>query len=282
MISNYMKLLRFDEWLPAFAFILIGYILTRSVALKDAYTLLAAFLSFLLIGSFGFIINDYFDRDFDKKKKDNRNPISSKLVSERSAIVLSLLSAISGLALSYSILPKVFPLFIAYFVLLTLYSAPPFRLKEKSLLDVISFCSIIPILFLVGYMLFREISVSIIMLAIEFFILNIVIEVMQEIRDYNADMKSGFKTTVIGLGIENSIKLIRVIMISFIVMFSLTIGLYFPLYFLLLLVSLVPLVRFVFSRKIETDIVLPNVGSRGTLILVIILLIILPLWYGLL
>lgn len=280
MIDGYLQLLRFKEWLPAFVFVIIGYILTRSLALNDTYLILLVFASFLLIGSSVHIINDYFDKEFDKKKKDNRNPISIGLVNEKLAIILALLFAVSGLGLSYFLLQKVFLLSLCLFIVLFLSSAPPFRLKEKFALDVIMFCFIMPLHFLIGYMLFQEISFPITMLAIELFIFGMTMELLQEIRDYNADKECGFKTTVIMLGIGNSIKLVRLVTLSFIISFSLTIYMYFPLYFLLLLLSLLPMVKFVFSRNIGPDVMIPDVGIKGLLVLLPIFLVILPLWYG--
>ncbi len=280
-MKHYRTLIRAEEWLPAFVFVVIGYILTRSVALKDAGVILVAFVPFFLISSFGFIVNDYFDRESDKKRNVNRNPISNGLVNEKSAILLASFLVISGLSFSYFLLPRhVFWLFLIFSAVLFIYSAPPFRMKERFALDIVVHCLSPPLLFLIGYTLFKEINTSIIMLAIEFFILGMTMEFLQEIRDYNADKASGFKTTVIVMGIENSVKLVRLITLSFITLFSLTIYMYFPLYFLLLLLSLLPLIRFILSADIEPDMIIPHVGIKGSLILVPILLVILPLWYG--
>ncbi len=284
-MKNYLKLLRFEEWLPTFIFIIIGYVLTRSFMLKDIAIILIAFFSFILIGSFGFIINDYFDRGFDTKRTKNRNPISNKLISERAAIILAVLSALSGLVVSYLLLPRVvFLLFLISLFILIIYSAPPFRIKERFLLDVIVHSFSVPLLFLIGYTMLKGIDTPIIMLAITFFALDIIVEILQETRDYNTDKESGFQTTVIRLGIKNSINMARIVMISFAILFSLVIYVYFPLYFLLPMVSLLPLMRFVFSKDIEKRILDTNISAvfnRCNMILLFVLIIIIPLWLGL-
>mgnify|MGYP001587792254 CR=1 FL=1 len=257
MIKNYITLIRPEEWVLTGFVLVIGYILAGNVSLTHANSIVIAFLSFFSIGAFGFIINDYFDREYDKKKAKNRNPISKKYIRKESAIVLASIFGITGLAVSYFLIPQVFILFLLPFMLLILYSAQPFRFKEKPFLDITIDSLPMPILFLIGYTLFGNVSFPAFLIALELFLLGLTRGIIQEIRDYNADKKSGFYTTVIRVGVKNSLNLLRIIFISFIAMCFFTIILFFPIYFIILILSLYPYIQFIFSDNLR-----PNISSK--------------------
>lgn len=276
-MNSYLVLIRPEEWLQRFGIIFFGYILTGSLALTNIYSLLIALVAFIGIGSFGFIINDYFDREADKRKIKNRNPISKNQVSKKSALSLAIVFGGFGLSISYFLIPQVFILFLLSFFFLTLYSAPPFRFKEKFGLDILTNAFAMPILFLVGYMLFKELSFPVFMIAFALFLLDIITGLAQEIRDYNGDKKAGFCTSVIKIGAKNSIVLIRLIVILFVVIYSLTIYLHFPIYFLILLIALLPLFKLIFSDKLKPEMpskMLTDVNNKSHLLLGLLLLVV--------
>ena len=74
-MKHYRTLIRAEEWLQRFTIVIAGFILTGAFSLNSIFLILSALL----------IINDYFDREADKKKINNRNPISKNLISKKSA-----------------------------------------------------------------------------------------------------------------------------------------------------------------------------------------------------
>ncbi len=277
MTSNYLKLLRPEEWLQRFAIVLLGYLLVGNVSINDIYPILMAFLAYIGTGSFGFIINDYFDCEADKRKDNNRNPISKNQVSKKSAASLAVVFGIFCLFVSYFFIPQVFVLFLLSILFFILYSVPPFRFKEKLGLDILTNAFALPVFFLVGYMLFRELSFPVLLIALCLFLLDIITGIAQEIRDYKADKKAGFYTTVIGIGIRNSQYLIRIICILFIALYVATIYFYFPIFLLIPVVSLLPLLGLVFSDKLKPEMpseMLTAVNNKCHLLLLLSIIIV--------
>ncbi len=276
MIKNYIALIRPEEWVLTFFILAVGYMLAGNISITHTNAIVIAFVSYFSIGAFGFIINDYFDRDYDKKKARNRNPISRNYIKKESAITLASAFGILGLTISYLLIQQVFILFLLPFFLLILYSTPPFRFKERPFLDVTIDSFPMPILFLIGYMLFGNISFHVFLLALELFLLGLTRGITQEIRDYDTDRRSGFHTTVIKIGVRNSLRSLRAIFILFMAMYFVTIYMYFPIYFLTFMASLYPYIKLIYSDSLKPNIAsekLNNVNHKSHLILIFLIIL---------
>jgi 4-hydroxybenzoate polyprenyltransferase len=134
MIKSYFTLLRPSQWIKNM-FVFAPLIFSQNL-FNESYFVIAVrgFVSFCLISSSIYIINDIYDRESDKAHPIKRNrPIASNKVSVRSAVILccSILLLTSLISLH---LPKGFQGIIAgYFILHFLYS---FKLKNIVILDV--------------------------------------------------------------------------------------------------------------------------------------------------
>ena len=97
--------------------------------------LIVSFIAFSFVASFIYVINDILDKNEDEKHpKKKFRAIPSGLISVRSALSLSVVLLISGLALSYVCVPQILPVTGFYIVLNLAYSR---WLKHISLIDIV-------------------------------------------------------------------------------------------------------------------------------------------------
>ncbi|MFC1743692.1 decaprenyl-phosphate phosphoribosyltransferase [Candidatus Riflebacteria bacterium] len=136
MFYHYLHLIRIRQWTKntlLFAPLLFARKLLDQAAFLQC---LAAFSSFCLLSSFIYVLNDYFDREKDKKhpqKKDR--PLASGVVKEKQAIVLAFLLLIFSFLISFLLVNKSF-IFLQLFYLLLMLSYT-FFLKNLVIIDVL-------------------------------------------------------------------------------------------------------------------------------------------------
>ena len=208
-LRPYLKLARISDWRGYFLGGTFGFLLAIGwrAPLGDIISL---FVIGILLLTFGFSINDFFDVEGDKLKKD-KIIIIGKKVSVKRAFFFSLFSAVLGLALSLRLgFMAFFDAFLAVF-LVFLYSVPPVRLKSRPFLDLLShgfFAGIL--IFLFPLFAFSPAINSLDkLLVVPIFILSITAEMRNHLNDYEIDKKEGLKTTVCFLGYRNSQKILR-------------------------------------------------------------------------
>ena len=128
---NYLRLMRPNQWIknvvvlagPAFSL----HIFEPAVA--------AAFISFCLVASSVYVINDVVDREADKTHPTKRDrPIARGAVSPPAALAFALVLAVAAVWTSCLVPFSVTLIVIAYFVLILAYSL---FLKNRAILDVI-------------------------------------------------------------------------------------------------------------------------------------------------
>ncbi|MBI2971368.1 MAG: UbiA prenyltransferase family protein [Candidatus Aenigmarchaeota archaeon] len=223
-----LKVTRIGEWLPDFSVILLGALLSYAAAPGP---LIAIFAAFLFATSSYFIINDYFDAPYDRFKKNNTNPIAKGKLSKGAALGLAAASLAIAFSIVYFLLPSfILHLFLASMTISFLYSAKPFRFKERFLIDVATHGAMGSVVILIGYLLFAPADSMIALFSLLMFIFSVVQALYGEIRDFAYDKKAGFRNTVCTLGIRNSILLVIVLYAASILLFALITYLYFPLY----------------------------------------------------
>lgn len=170
-----------------------------------------------------FIINDYFDADYDKldEKKSKRNPFCNDefknntlvkvLIFSPIVVILILGFAISDIA-GYT---TIIALFLG-----TYYSAPPFRFKERKFSDFIvhGFCLGIYFyslgffaIFITPNYMFFAVFWLVMYLA---FIDSSWIHLDSALVDYHIDKKGGVNTTVVSLGTQKSLIILFLMLIS--------------------------------------------------------------------
>jgi 4-hydroxybenzoate polyprenyltransferase len=134
---NYIALLRLKEWVKnLFLFIPVFFAGKIFVADKWLY-LVPAFFSFCFVASAIYIINDYCDREDDRKHPEKRmRPLAAGTVSASAALGMAGLLVGLGLWLAYitGLSVKFFIVVLAYLLLNMGYS---FGLKNIAILDIV-------------------------------------------------------------------------------------------------------------------------------------------------
>ncbi|NIG56190.1 decaprenyl-phosphate phosphoribosyltransferase [Chitinophaga sp. Cy-1792] len=132
---KYLKLLRPKHWAKnAFLFIPL-FFAGQLFNLDKIVELIVAFISFSLVASSIYVINDYQDIEADKIHPVKcKRPLASGAVSKPAALVLFALCIIVGFALAWYVRPKFAFVVAIYFVINLFYS---FGLKNISILDII-------------------------------------------------------------------------------------------------------------------------------------------------
>jgi len=149
-------------------------------------------------------INDCFDIEIDKTKQEftGKELIISKVISRRTAFVLTFSVLFIGLASTALTSFNLFIVASAMAFLGTIYSAPPFRLKMKyPFSTLVQFVGcFLP--FLAGVVAFSPITYQAIIISSLFAMLAIAHRFEHEIQNYAVDLKTGKKTVAIVNGLE--------------------------------------------------------------------------------
>lgn len=131
----YLYLLRPEQWIKN---IVIFFPAFFGLALDNTKNVLLCFLSFIsfcLISSSIYIVNDLIDLKKDLEHSSNsKRPLARGLISTKHAFLISLILAIASLFIASQLNVYVSYLIFAYFVLMVTYS---FKLKNIALIDLL-------------------------------------------------------------------------------------------------------------------------------------------------
>ncbi len=202
---------RWKEWntskLPLI-FLVFYYLIAIN---KDfSYISLLSFFNFLafvcLYASFGYMINDFSDREVDKKAG---KPKAIAQMSPRAARLVLFAIFLLGVLIS---LPfwlhntDFLILLIVMYLLSTFYSLPPVRFKEKYWMGMIV-ASITQRVFpaLLCFVIFNYFGCELLLFLLLFFIIGIRWIIVHQIKDYRNDLKASVKTFITSVGILKGI-----------------------------------------------------------------------------
>jgi len=214
-MNPYLKLLRVKGWHAYLGFAILGFVVVQGF-LGQLVDIIIFFLMVSTYLGFSFAINDCFDMDEDALNNLRRNPIATKEIEQKKAILFSISLALAGLLLSmwFGLMIFVFQLILT--VLAYIYSVPPLRLKSRYILDVLSHGFFFGFLILLlPVFVFGTITDVIVILAISVFILSILIQLWNHILDYEGDMKAKLRTTACVIGLEKSMKITMALSLLF-------------------------------------------------------------------
>ncbi|UZS00135.1 decaprenyl-phosphate phosphoribosyltransferase [Chondrinema litorale] len=132
---EYFNLLRPKQWIKNLFLFIPLFFSGEIFHIPKLLNVSLGFISFSLIASCVYIINDYRDIESDKKHpKKCKRPLASGSVSKREAIFVLILCLIIGFSIAFFLKPKFLFILSIYFILNLAYS---FGLKNISILDVI-------------------------------------------------------------------------------------------------------------------------------------------------
>lgn len=225
-LQGYGRMLRTGDWVKFYPlFPLAGAFLAAGLSSG----LIAVFALFFCVTAYGFVINNLYDAEIDKrhagKTKQGKNPFADGLISKRE--VLGMCVALAGIPLlaSLAISGTGFIFTLLCLVTLTLYSAPPIRFKDRFAMDI--FCHGVMfggLPFLAGYILaggaITELFSFPVASALVCTLLCCEALIVHEILDYRDDLGTTY-TTVVGIGLRNGVLLLGTTAVLSVVVFEL-------------------------------------------------------------
>ena len=203
-------MLRTGDWIKFYPlFPLAGAFLAAGIS-PD---LIIVFVLFFFITGYGFVINNLYDAEIDSKHsgkaKSGKNPLADKVLSKGEVIALCVVLAGIPLVGSFLISPPGFLCTLLCIIALTLYSAPPARLKDRFAADIICHGLMFGgFPFLAGYALAGGgIPGPFSFAAAAAFVCTLICceaLIAHEIMDYHEDVGTTY-TTVVGIGLRNGV-----------------------------------------------------------------------------
>ena len=221
-MNEYIEMLRIKDWVKFYPIIsIIGAVL----AYADLVTLILIGIVFFCVIGYGFVINNYFDVEIDKKHtkkmEANKNPLAAGTVTRSDTLILCGVLLAIAVVIS-SLLNPIGLLFTLMSILfLTLYSAKYIRFKERFFVDIISHGIMFGLFpFLAGFtlaggnlILFSSVGLVIPSL---FMVIGCEALITHQINDYREDFRNS-DTTVVRIGLKNGwILLILFVILSLI------------------------------------------------------------------
>lgn len=185
---------RVKDWLHMLGLVLLGYVYSRGQ--DKIMILIAGFSAAALYLAHGYSLNDIYDRQL---KVD---------LSYKKAMLLSFIALFLCLAASGIVSLELLGVAIFGHLCGMLYSARPFRLKNRFLLDLVFNALALASLFLMGYLIKGGLSAKPLALFFMFFVYFLPTQLVHQIQDRKIDAEYRQDNTFQLLGIEKTKKMI--------------------------------------------------------------------------
>ena len=190
--SAIAKLMRLENCAMAGLAVLIGFIVAGGglAGLQfSVFGLLLAFVSAFLITGAGNTINDYYDRNADKRNAPHR-PIPSKEISAKGAFVFAMVLFGVGIVMSFFINYECFALASFNSVVLFFYGR---NLKSSVFAGNVAVSYLTGSTFVYGALVLQN-PVTTVFLALLAFLANVGREIIGDVEDIKGDVKAKIKT----------------------------------------------------------------------------------------
>jgi len=223
-LNPYLRLLRFESWVGWLFNFALGSILFE---IPPVGRLLMFSLVFILSTVAIFVLNQYFDCEDDKLNVLKRDlPVSTGDISAKKAIrIFFFLSALS-IFLVFLTDVSILPLVLVYLALWISYSAPPLRLKNKPVMDVIVAgvgSGVLP--FIIGLQVTQQLTLDFSSVwimrhyqdaffsVIPLLLFNSASHIFQTVGDYEADLRGNVHTFAVKYGKETSVNVGKLLLL---------------------------------------------------------------------
>lgn len=203
--KDYLRMLRIGDWIRFYP---IAPLAGALLAGGEPYQMALVTASYLGIIAYAFAVNNYFDADIDRlnpeKVHSGKNPMARGSISNRGAAIEMLILCTGAIVLSVqtgvgSLTGPI--LVIINIALFTAYSAPPLRLKERPVLDILThglMFGAVPVLS-GAYLVSMEATPTIQTISVLAFLVGCEALVAHQVIDYDLDIGSTM-TTVLSVG----------------------------------------------------------------------------------
>ena len=196
-LSDYIILLRPTLFVPVWTVFLIGHWFSKTRF--DLLSLLSILLYTLMMGGV-YILNQIADIESDR---ENRKLflLPDGIISKNKAFLLMFILFGTTIPASFAVNPTFGILFILSAIMGVLYSLPPFQLKARPFLDMLSNGVGYGMLaFLSGYTIHKPLNSHVLLQTLPYFFAVSAVFVNTTIPDIPGDKKAGKKTTGVLLG----------------------------------------------------------------------------------
>ena len=224
-INSCRRMLRFDSWIGW----LFNFALGSVLFAIPAFNRFVSFsFSFVLATTGIFVLNQYFDRENDKLNESKRYlPISSGEISPGTALNVFFSSTVLSICVVVLTDIALLPLFLTYLGLGICYSAPPFYLKNRPVVDIVVAgvgSGVLP--FIIGLQVSNQFSFDFSLPWVKRFYRDILLSVtpllifqsaghiFQALGDYEADLRGDIRTFVVKYGRNTSVRLGQLFLIA--------------------------------------------------------------------
>lgn len=246
------------------------FLLSGGFATEEAYISIGfSLMTILGIAGFGYWANDYSDREEDRAAGKPNALIDMPKIQAFGILLFLLIAAILPWVIYFPVTQWTGILLATEFLLFILYSAPPFRFKERGILGPIAdalYAHVNPAL--LAAVTFNELAIFptanleywLIALCLFQFGLGMRNILLHQLKDYENDLTSGAKTWVVKIGKESGRKILRnvflpleiVALIAFMWFTNQTFGYFlfgFPVFFLMAVFR----IRVLWKKELPTD-----------------------------
>ena len=133
-LSTWVRAIRLHQWAKNLLIVLPALAAHLALDAGTVSLLVTAFISFSLLASSVYLLNDIKDFEHDRDHPTKRTrPLAAGEIGVGAAVVALTLLAIASLALAWTLPPRFLQVWVSYLVLTTLYS---FGLKRLVVIDV--------------------------------------------------------------------------------------------------------------------------------------------------
>lgn len=211
-MRNFLKLIRWQDWydskLPLF-FLAYYYLIVvhDKVHAQSLILLLPLGFFFVSLASFGYMLNDYFDKTSDRISGKENLMLSLKHWQQIFILVVVLFMGLIAFAPFYQHEFAIIFLFPCYLSSI-LYSAPPLRLKEKGIWGVICVSlaqRVFPVL--IVFAIFEHFGFDALIFAILSLLIGIRWILVHQILDYGKDIQANVETFVTNTSLRKTYNL---------------------------------------------------------------------------
>jgi geranylgeranylglycerol-phosphate geranylgeranyltransferase len=195
MMKAIPQLMRMENCVMAGIAVAIGFVVAGGIGPSvvglesQVFGLAMAFGAAFLITGAGNAINDYYDREADKKNAPKR-PIPSKNISAKAAFALSIMLFASGIAMAFFVNLACFALAGFNSLLLFFYGR---NLKSSVFAGNVAVSYLTASTFVFGALVIGNPAATV-FLALLAFLANVGREIIGDIEDIKGDVKAGIKT----------------------------------------------------------------------------------------
>ena len=243
--------IRIKDWLHILGLAILGMAFYSYPSLFTHQSLLGLIASSLYLAH-GFSLNNYFDITIDQYI--NKKFLQSDRVSKKKFLAFSYFLFFINCLVSYKISTKVLYFVILGSMLTLIYSAPPFRLKKYTSLNIFLNSIGFSLIFLIGFASVSDsITPAALMMAVLFALVFIPLQIVHQISHSEADKKEAIMSICNRYGLKIAIFLLNMSLVL-LALWSFLIGAVYHRYInIFYLTSLFCLLFFYSSRRIKNS-----------------------------